>query len=210
MFGYQIYQKPTEILSVFEYENPRPPHVTWQKYNGYFRRYSTSVLSSDRLAALVQAESGGRPWASPNWKFSLSNLFAPSSSSVGLVQFTRETFDRAKGYCIEGHRVVKASQSYNPDCFLEGLRTRISPSDSIEVAAADLTRKSNQLAKGATDHDRYRLALVIHLCGFNRGRIFVKRGFDLNRMGYCGSHNVKNYVRRQEKLSRRFQSLAKN
>jgi len=200
---FQLIKKPTEIIGFAFNTQKKSIYKTWKTYRPLFESHSTEIIKPKFLAALAQVESGGDPLASPNWSFkfpsSFFNLFSPLSSSVGLYQFTTATFNKASRLCIHRGNVVKTGKWYDiQSCWFNALYTRLIPSDSIEVASAylDVSVKKIMRAfrlKRLTKEKQEKLASVIHLCGYGRGKTLVRNNFNLNNMKNCGSHNVKNY-----------------
>ncbi len=208
-FSYGLYLKPTEIVSLFERDRPYHYTDTWKKHRRYFEAFSTDILSPYDLAGLAQIESGGRSWVSPSWSLTFGSFFSPPSSSVGLMQFTKETFQRALKYCIVNHAVVEARTANRLGCRFSWLRSRLSASDSIELASADLTLKVQKLAPRASRVNQKRLAYVIHLCGAEKGRRFVNANFQISQLSKCGSHSPRLYISKNERLTRKIKKFSK-
>ena len=65
---YQILHKPTEVFALIPGESNKAPAETWRQYAPLFREYSTTSISPELLAALVQVESAGNPIARTYWQ----------------------------------------------------------------------------------------------------------------------------------------------
>jgi len=65
---YQILHKPTEVFALIPGESNKAPTETWRQYAPLFREYSTTSISPELLAALVQVESAGNPIARTYWQ----------------------------------------------------------------------------------------------------------------------------------------------
>lgn len=208
-FIFQIAMKPAEILSFVGLAKKKSLVGTWNSYKSDFFAHSTDTISPQFLAAMAHNESAGDPTATPQWRLrfdaSLTKMFAPASSSVGLFQFTNGTYEQAKKYCVHDGHVKKNGPWWDLDsCWFNSLYLRILPSHSIEMTSAYLHQQSEELLH---EHSRTssvglrlkrRLAAIIHLCGLSKGREFVRRNFNLDSVGSCGSHSSKHYVTRLE------------
>jgi hypothetical protein len=96
---------------------------------------------------------------------------------------------------------------------LNGLYTRVVPSDAVEMTAALLDRRVAQTLERhriavTSLQKRQNLAAVIHLCGGAGGDAYVLRGFRLSAGQRCGDHNVRRYVAEVNLLKRQFARLA--
>lgn len=210
-FLWQIYQKPAEVVALLGWSKDKSHVSTWNNYAGFFNQHSTRLMTPQFLAALAQIESSGNPLATPQWKFRLtdrlSRVFSPQSSSVGLYQFTSGTFDKAKKYCI------KNGEAQSVNCWFNSVYTRVFPSHSIEVASAYLDTEVRRLMK---KHKKrlnlnmaQNLAGVIHLCGINKAEKYFQSGFNTNKIGECGTHNPRLYLKRLRQSRRAFNRISK-
>ena len=99
--GYQVMQKPGELLAPISSWLIKTPDETWASYAPLFRRYATANVAPELLAALAQTESAGNPVATTywRWRFSLNPLaiYRPASSSVGMYQMTDAAYRRGAG-----------------------------------------------------------------------------------------------------------------
>lgn len=210
-FLFQVSQKPTELLSLVLQNQTKNPSRTWEAYSDLFIQHSTEIMTADFLAALAQVESAGNAFTSPEWKFntnaSLFDFYKPASSSVGLMQFTEGTFEKASKYCIHNNQVRQVGSWFDfESCWFNWANTRLSASDSIEVTSAYLHAAVEKLLKNkrrkASRKTKQTLAAAIHLCGFNK----VKRSLRQNSLKIkgCGSHSLKRYVSKLKKYQLTF------
>ena len=194
-FFVQVAAKPTEVLRFAHFGSEKSPAETWADYGPNFRRYAAPPITADFLAALAQIESSGNPYAQPPWVLRATlhpwRIFAPASSAVGLLQITNGNLEQAR--LLSGPR-----SSYS----------RLSPADSIAMTAAFLQHwVAREAPRKTSTPRRQQLAAVIHLCGPEKGPVFVRSGFRLDRMGDCGSQAVGSYVRRVMKYRQDFSRL---
>ena len=213
-FVYQVYRNPAALLGAGEFGKAKTIKQTWASYRSDFYENSTEIMTPKYLAALAQVESAGNPWVTQNWKIKwnrgFKGLYAPISSSVGLYQFTTPTFEWAKKYCIHNGKVQTEGPWYQVNrCWFNSLYTRFLPSHSIEVASSYLDVQVRKLTKyqNVSDRNKRRLASIIHLCGVNKAKRFIRNGYHLPSMRYCGSHSVRNYVRKIERFERALRPL---
>src|ERR1700683_1489373 len=89
---YQVLRKPSELFFPVSGTLNKSPAETWQQYGSLFKKYSTSVMTPDFLAAIAQVEGSGNHVARIFWRWSgLSQSFEvyrPASSAVGMYQIT--------------------------------------------------------------------------------------------------------------------------
>lgn len=212
---YQAIRKPTELWGLVAPASPRTPRETWAAYGPLFDAHSTSTLPPEFLAALVQVESAGDPFARTYWRWRWSanpfELYSPASSAVGLLQITDGTFDEARTYCVHDHEVARAGDAWDPSaCWFNGLYFRNVASHSIEMTSARLTALSVAASSGrGSAQDRQRVAAVIHLCGKERGEAFAARGFRARPGERCGDHDLAAYLARLERYRGLFATLAR-
>jgi hypothetical protein len=214
---FHVARKPSELAGLAAGPSPRPPRETWRAYGSLFREHSTEVLTPSWLAALVQVESSGDPTARTywRWRFSWNPLewYGPASSAVGLLQITDATFADARRYCIHDHQVARAGAITDLQaCWFNRLYSRLLPSHAIEMTSARLTRAvDDQLgaggSRGAGLRQRQDLAAVIHLCGAERGRAFVRHGLRALPGERCGDHGLADYLGRVRALALEFRRL---
>src|SRR5580693_2819194 len=69
-FLYQVIRKPSELLFPVSSVLAKRPAETWQAYSGLFRRYATTHISAELLAALAQVEGSGNPLVRTYWRWS--------------------------------------------------------------------------------------------------------------------------------------------
>lgn len=207
---YQVVRKPAELLFPVSGALAKTPAETWAQYGPLFRRYSTSIISAELLAALAQVEGAGDPAARPPWRWRASTdpreLYRPASSAVGMYQITDATFAEAKRYCIRDHAVLADT------CWFAGLYMRVIPGHSVELTAAFLDRRVAALLArhrvNASTEQKHNLAALIHLCGASAGEAYVRRGFRLADKQRCGEHDVRAYLARVNTMKRLFARLA--
>ena len=200
-------------------DEPKTHRQTWLKYGKIFKDNHTSHLSASFLAGLAQTESSGRQWTSSDWIFSLDRglfkVYAPKSSSFGLMQFTEATFAQAKNLCINSTKVESAKSWYMLDgCWFTFFKTRASASDSIETTAAYLQKLINDQVllknKTITARNAQRLASIAHLCGASKAKTFIQNNYYLSPQKKCGEHSVSKYVRDVMRNKRVFDTIDQN
>lgn len=213
----QLIQKPAQALSLISSYFYKTPYETWVSYQSYFHKYQTLTTSPYVLAAIAQVESSGNPLATPKWEWNFKNswhsLYAPVSSSVGLYQFTTPTFKRAGKFCVhkgEVYKDIESHQIFHP-CWWSKFSTRVSASSSIRAASAYLHKEVSELQsayskKKLSLKSRARLAMVVHLCGKYKASLLLKKS-SLASLGYCGSHRVSYYIKKAERLVKKFKNL---
>ena len=214
---YQVVRKPTEVVGLFDKHFYKTPKETWDSYKGLFKEHSTHVLSPQFLAALAQTESQGNPIARTYWSWKLTGdwtrLFAPASSSVGLFQMTDGTFEEAKKFCIQNGKVVKEDDTLSEygGCWFNWAYMRLWPSHAIEMTSARLHFVVEELLESekrrASLIQKQKLAAVVHLCGRQKAKRFIRYDFNTRRMGKCGSHNASTYVSKVFRAKRHFQVI---
>ncbi|MCH2535573.1 MAG: lytic transglycosylase domain-containing protein [Bdellovibrionales bacterium] len=213
----QIIQKPAHLLGFMSSYFYKTPYETWQSYHQDFKQYETITTSSYVLAAIAQVESSGNPIATPHWEWNLKNkwhsLYAPVSSSVGLYQFTTPTFERAGTLCVHKGEIYDKVEPYQilHPCWWSRFGVRLSASSSIRAASAYLHKEVGELLRRFNmEHlgvkSRARLAMVVHLCGKYKAALLLKKR-SLASLGYCGSHNVAQYIKKAERLIVKFKKL---
>jgi len=181
---------------------------TWGNYKDDFREHATTIIPPVYLAALAQTESAGNPFVTQSWKVKFSGgwkgLFSPVSSAVGLFQLTRGTFQRMSQYCVKNGRSVKDGPWHKwQSCWFNQFYSRLIPSHSIEMTSAFLHAQVLRLTgnKPMSPRRLKRLASIIHLCGDNKAKQYLRSGF--RHLKRCGSHSVKNYVLKVERMENR-------
>ena len=208
---YQVIRKPTELFFFVGHRLDKEPAETWRQYGPLFRTYSTSTITPELLAALVQIESSGNPvdrtywrW---RWSFNPFAIYQPASSAVGLTQMTDGAYAEAARYCIRDHAVTESG------CGFTSLYIRAIPSHDIELASIYLDRNVADVLARAGDvkpspQQKQDLAAFIHLCGGGPATAFARRKFQMNADERCGDHLVSAYVARLNAMKRQFQKLA--
>ena len=208
---YQVIRKPTELFFFVGHRLDKEPAETWRQYGPLFRTYSTSTITPELLAALVQIESSGNPvdrtywrW---RWSFNPFAIYQPASSAVGLTQMTDGAYAEAARFCIRDHVVSDTG------CGFASLYVRALPSHAVELASIYLDRNVTDVLARAGDvkpspSERQDLAAFIHLCGGGPATAFARRKFQMNTDERCGDHLVSSYVARVDAMKRQFQRLA--
>jgi hypothetical protein len=214
---YQVVRKPSELFFPVSGTLNKSPAETWQQYASIFRKYSTSVMTPDLLAAIAQVEGSGNPVARTYWRWSWSSqpfeVYRPASSAVGMYQITDGNFAEARRHCIHDHVVVDDGPWNNwQSCWFNSLYARVIPSHAVELTSAYLDRSvANILERhrigAATLQHKQMLAAVIHLCGAGAGDEFAKRGFRLIEGQRCGDHQVHTYLERIGAMTAVFERL---
>jgi hypothetical protein len=214
---YQVIRKPSELFFPVSGTLNKIPAETWRQYAPLFRKYSTSVISPEFLAALAQVEGSGNPVVRTYWRWSFTpqpfNVYRPASSAVGMYQITDGTFAEARRFCIRDHAVVQDGpwNDWN-SCWFNRLYTRVVPSHAVELTSAYLDRsvasalEYHHVYSASLEH-KQELAAVIHLCGAGAGDAYVRRGLRLTEGQRCGDHEARAYVARVIGMKRVFQSL---
>lgn len=215
-FGVQVYRKPTELLGLVLSPTPLTPEQTWTRYAPDVRAHATDVVRPELLAALIQVESAGDPYARTYWRWQWtldpSRVYAPASSAVGLLQITDGTFEEAKRYCIHDHRVVREDGPFVDSCWLNAFYFRTVPGHAIEMTSALLHVQVSEAlgperAAAVAAARRDALAAVIHLCGRGRAAGFAANGFRPRPGERCGDHDLRGYVERVRVLTAKFERM---
>ena len=208
---YQVIRKPTELFFFVGHRLDKEPAETWRQYGPLFRSYSTSTITPELLAALVQVESSGNPldrtywrW---RWSFNPFAIYQPASSAVGLTQMTDGAYAEAARFCIRDHAVTDTG------CGSTLLYVRAIPSHAIELASVYLDRNVTDVLARAGDvkpspQQKQDLAAFIHLCGAGPATAFARRKFQMIEGERCGDHLVASYVGRVNAMKRQFLRLA--
>ena len=217
---HQVVRKPSELLFPVSGTLYKMPAETWRVYGPIFRKYATSLVSSELLAALAQVEGSGNPVVRTYWRWSWARkpfeLYRPASSAVGMYQITDATFAEAKRYCIHKHAVVEDGPWDDwHSCWFNGLYFRVIPAHAVELTSAYLDRHVRltlaalpRHGLSATPREAEQLAAVIHLCGAAAGDAFARRGFRFLEGQRCGDHDPRAYVARVETMERLFVRLS--
>lgn len=215
-YAVQVYRKPTELLGLVFAPAPLTAEQTWSRYASEVRENGTDVIRPELLAALIQVESSGDPYARTYWRWRWtldpSRVYAPASSAVGLLQITDGTFEQAKRYCIHDHRVLREDGPFLDSCWLNGLYFRTVPGHAIEMTSALLHVQVTEALRGqqaaaipAARRDA--LAAVIHLCGGGRAAAFAANGFRPRPGERCGDHDLGGYLERVRVLTAQFERM---
>jgi hypothetical protein len=208
---YHVIRKPTELFVFVGNALDKEPAETWRQYGASFRAYSTSTITPELLAALVQVESSGNPLDRTYWRWRWSlNPFAiyqPASSAVGLTQMTDGAFAEAAPFCIRDHAVTDTG------CGFASLYIRAIPSHAIELASIYLDRNVADVLARVPDakpspQQKQDLAAFVHLCGGGPATAFARRKFQMVADERCGDHIVASYVARVNAMKRQFARLA--
>jgi hypothetical protein len=214
---YQVVRKPSELFFPVSGTLNKTPAETWRQYSPLFRRYSTSVMSAELLAALAQVEGSGNPVVRTYWRWSFNlrpfDVYRPASSAVGMYQITDGTFAEARRYCIHDHSVAEDGPWNDwKSCWFNRLYTRVIPSHAVELTAAYLDRSVTGVleqhhVKFATVQQKQDLAALIHLCGAGAGDVYVRRGLRLAEGQRCGDHEARDYIGRVDRMEHEFESI---
>ncbi len=217
---YQVVRKPSELFFPVSGTLYKTPQETWREYGPAFRKYSTSLVAPELLAALAQVEGSGNPVARTYWRWSWRwrpfEVYRPASSAVGMYQITDGTFAQARHYCVRDHIVIEDGPWDDwRSCWLNSLYMRVVPSHAIELTAAYLDRSiaatlARHPAVALTREQIADLAAVTHLCGAGGGDAYAGRHFHLKEGERCGDHEVRVYVARVSIMSRLFRRLAES
>jgi hypothetical protein len=216
-WSYQVVRKPSELLFPVSGTLNKTPAETWRQYAPLFRKYSTTAISPELLAALAQVEGSGNPVVRTYWRWSFNpkpfDVYRPASSAVGMYQITDGTFAEARRFCIHDHAVAEDGPWNDwQSCWFNRLYTRVVPSHAVELTAAYLDRSvagalDRHHVKSATFERKHELAAVIHLCGAGAGDAYVRRGLRLAAGERCGDHDAREYVARVDAMIRIFESI---
>ena len=215
---YHVAQNPTIILHHFKLASGNPwksAKGTWEAYGSLFERHETDLMTAQFLAAIAQKESAGNPIATTSWGWKWSKnpfeIYAPLSSSAGLFQYTKPTFQDAKRFCVHWGKPILSGSWLEPWnlCWFNWLYSRTSPSDSIETTSARLHYYVERMTKGRKvgKVNKRKLATTIHLCGRGKAKKLMKVNFNLNAIGRCGSHNPAKYFQKVDRLRKTFAAL---
>jgi hypothetical protein len=211
-----VVRKPAHLLTPITKYFYKVPSQTWDSYQGIFETYETSTLDAEFLAALAQAESAGNPIATPYWEFTLQqdilSLFRPASSSLGLYQMTYDTFQDAKRFCfVDGKIAMDAKKNELKHCWQNDFKFRFSVSDSVHLTSARLSYYTESSLKKygarASQLQRQQTAAIIQLCGPGKAPEFIRSGFNVKKMGACGSHSVPAYIKRVFTYKKTFMAM---
>jgi hypothetical protein len=215
---YQVARKPSELFFPVSGTLYKSPLETWQQYGSLFKKYSTSVMTPDFLAAIAQVEGSGNPVARTYWRWSWSSqpfeVYRPASSAVGMYQITDGNFAEARRYCIHDHSVV-ADGPWNDwhSCWFNSLYARVSPGDAVELTSAYLDHsvaailERHGMASASLQHKQM-LAALIHLCGAGAGDEFARRGLRLADGQRCGDHQARAYIQRVQAMQSVFSNAS--
>jgi len=215
---YQVIRKPSELFFPVSGTLFKSPSETWNSYAPIFRKYATSTITPEFLAALAQAEGSGNPVARTYWRWSWRmkpfEMYRPASSAVGMYQMTDGTFAEAREFCIHDHAVAQDGRWDNwHSCWFNSLYVRVVPSHAVELTSAYLDlHVTGILARsriaGATPLQKQHLASVIHLCGAGAGDLYARRGFRFAQGQRCGDHDPRVYLARVDAMKVVFSHLA--
>jgi hypothetical protein len=214
---YQVLRKPTELFFPVSSALNKLPDETWSRYAPIFRKHATAVTTAPFLAALAQVEASGNPIARTYWRWSwrphFFDLYRPASSAVGMYQITDGTFAEARQLCIHDHQVVREGR-WNDwhACWMNGLYSRVIPSDAVELVSAYLTANTEELLgryhrNNATLQQRQQVATLIHLCGAGAAAGYVRQGLHASPGQRCGDQEVAAYLGRVQAMTRLFSRL---
>jgi hypothetical protein len=212
-YAVQVVRKPTELLGLVFAPAPLTAEQTWSRYAEHVRENGTDVIRPELLAALIQVESAGDPYARTYWRWQWTldplRVYAPASSAVGLLQITDGTFEQAKRYCIHDHRVVRDDGPLLDSCWLNAFYFRTVPGHAIEMTSAFLHVQVSEALRGqqAAAARRDALAAVIHLCGRGRAAAFAANGYRPRAGERCGDHDLGGYLERVRVLTARFERM---
>lgn len=204
--AYQVVRKPTELFFPVSGALYKTPTESWHAYGPLFRRYSTTLIDAELLAALAQVEASGNPLVRTYWRWSWSapliDMYRPASSAVGMFQITDPTFGEAREYCIHDHRLVQAGAWDDwHSCWFNRLYLRVVPSDAVELTAAYLDLKVAVILghpgrRNPSPAQTRHLAAVVHLCGAGAAASYARHGFQFTAGQRCGDHDPRDYLAR--------------
>lgn len=214
---YQVARKPSELFFPVSGVLNKTPPQTWREYSGLFKKYSTSTITPEFLAAIAQVEASGNPIVRTYWRWSWGSspfeIYRPASSAVGMYQITDGTFAEARHFCIHGHAVVEEGP-WNDwhSCWFTSLYARVIPADAVELTSADLDRHVAAILRrhrltGTSTAQKLNLAALIHLCGAGAGDEYARRGLRLLDGQRCGDHLASAYLDRVATLQQEFARL---
>jgi hypothetical protein len=214
---YQVIRKPSELFFPVSGTLYKTPTETWRQYAPLFRKYATSIMTADLLAAIAQVEGSGNPVARTYWRWAWTSqpfeMYRPASSAVGMYQITDGTFAESRRYCIHDHSVARDGPWHSfQSCWFNSLYARVFPSDAVELTSAYLdhsvaaTLERRRIYSATLEH-KQRLAALIHLCGAGAGDEFAKRGFRMIDGERCGDHSVRAYLDRVSAMKAVFNRL---
>jgi hypothetical protein len=214
---YQVLRKPSELFFPVSGTLYKSPAETWAEYGSIFKKFSTTVMTPDFLAAIAQVEGSGNPVARTYWRWSWSSqpfeVYRPASSAVGMYQITDGNFAEARRYCIHDH-VVVADGPWNDwhSCWFNSLYARVIPRDAVELTSAYLDRSvalilERHRLNSVPLLQKQMLASLIHLCGAREGDEFARRRFRLAEGERCGDHQARAYLERVETMQSVFSRL---
>ena len=133
-----------------------------------------------------------------------------------MFQFTDGTFAEARRYCIHEHEVAEdGSWSDIDSCWFNVFYTRTIASHAIELTSAYLhqnvvdTLRSRSMAEIGLA-EKQRLAAVIHLCGASKGRTFADSGFLPAKGDACGTHSLRQYLAKVDRMRQLFGRLSES
>lgn len=216
---YQVINNPVILMAPFVEGKYKSSGSTWKAYRYLFKRHSTDIMTPGYLGALAQAESAGNPLITPEWKWRLTTnpfkIYAPASTSAGLYQYTKPTFQDAKRFCIHNNEVVLAGPVWDPtSCWFNGLYSRLWPSHAIEMTSARLHHYATRILKrkglsNVSLENKQKLASIIHLCGVGKGRRFADARFRFSAVPKCGSHATSAYYYRIRRNLKQYEKSSK-
>jgi hypothetical protein len=215
---YQVLRKPTELFFPVSGVLAKTPQETWREYGPAFRRYATSSITPELLAALAQVEGSGNPLVRTYWRWSWAvkpfDVYRPASSAVGMYQITDGTFAEARHYCVHDHALAREGPWDDwHSCWFNSLYVRVLPGDAVELTAAYLDLKVSGILAGpppraASPLQRQHLAAVVHLCGAGAAAAYARRGFRFAGGQRCGDHDPREYLQRVDDMRAVFARLA--
>lgn len=213
---WQFVKNPYLVVAGLIQDAPKALEETWRVYSPSFHRHRTNDLPATFLAAIAQTESSGRQWTATEWQFHLDrgilNFFSPQSTSFGIMQFTKSTFETAKNFCVVNTKVETSKPWYMLDgCWFSSIKTRGSADNSIEIAAAYLQNYINeaelQQKSNISQINKLKFAATSHLCGVGVANRLLDNSFKINRKTSCGSHNLSRYISKVLTYEKRFRSI---
>ncbi|MGJ4939624.1 lytic transglycosylase domain-containing protein [Bradyrhizobium sp. HKCCYLS1011] len=208
---YQVVRKPTELFVLVGHRLDKEPEETWRQYGSLFRKYATSTITPELLAALAQTESSGNPVTRTYWRWQLAlnpfRVYKPASSAVGLFQMTDGAFEESSRYCIRDHAVE------DEGCGSLLPYIRALPRHAVELTAIYLDRQVASVLARVPDakpnaQQKQDLATLIHLCGAGPAAAFVRRGFRTADGERCGDHLAAGYLGKVNTMKREFKRLS--
>lgn len=207
---YHVYKHPSLVFYPVSVFFNKTTYETWEEYQDEFYYYGSKKVEPEFLGALAQTESMGNPFALTYWQLGWSsnplNWYRPASTATGILQVTQGTWKDMKQYCL-GEGGVKYAKNLGA-CPANMFRFRIFPTHAIHMVSAWFHKHSQPLALTGKLQRKY--LSVLHLCGKSKAKLLRKKGFNLSKIGRCGSHNPRNYFAKVERIYKKIKQIRLN